>query len=177
MFLGFPCGSVGKESACNAGDLGSTPGLGRSPEEGKGYPPQYSVLENPWTESLGLQRVGATFTHTCLDLGKQVTQGSRSTLAAAGSMVRASASCSCLLCREGAQGLGSKVGKGAAGASGPPPASESERLVWSGGFHEEAWDAGRRPHAPCPGSSEPLPRASFASLVRLIPNIRSVLLV
>ena len=43
---GFPCGSSGKESACNAGDLGSTPGLGRSPGEGKGYPLQYSGLEN-----------------------------------------------------------------------------------------------------------------------------------
>ena len=39
-------GSAGKESACNAGDLGSIPGLGRSPGEGKGYPPQYSGLEN-----------------------------------------------------------------------------------------------------------------------------------
>ena len=49
--LGFPCGSAGKESACNAGDLGSIPGLGRSPGEGKGYPLQYSGLENflrPW---------------------------------------------------------------------------------------------------------------------------------
>ena len=45
-FLGFPCGSVGKESTCNAGDLGSIPGLGRSPGEGKGYPLQYSGLEN-----------------------------------------------------------------------------------------------------------------------------------
>ena len=44
--LGFPCGSVGKESACNAGDLGSIPGLGRSPGAGKGYPLQYSGLEN-----------------------------------------------------------------------------------------------------------------------------------
>ena len=44
--LGFPCGSAGKESACNAGDLGSIPGLGRSPGEGKGYPLQYSGLEN-----------------------------------------------------------------------------------------------------------------------------------
>ena len=43
---GFPCGSVGKESACNAGDLGLIPGLGRSPGEGKGYPLQYSGLEN-----------------------------------------------------------------------------------------------------------------------------------
>ena len=44
---GFPCGSAGKESTCNAGDLGSIPGLERSPGEGKGYPLQYSGLENP----------------------------------------------------------------------------------------------------------------------------------
>ena len=43
---GFPGGSAGKESACNAGDLGSIPGLGRPPGEGKGYPLQYSGLEN-----------------------------------------------------------------------------------------------------------------------------------
>ena len=40
--MGFPCGSAGKESARNARDLGSIPGLGRSPGEGKGYPLQYS---------------------------------------------------------------------------------------------------------------------------------------
>ena len=44
--LGFPCGSAGKESTCSGGDLGSIPGLGRSPGEGKGYPPQDSGLEN-----------------------------------------------------------------------------------------------------------------------------------
>ena len=44
--LGFPCGSAGKESAFNAGDLGLIPGLGRSPGEGKGYALQYSGLEN-----------------------------------------------------------------------------------------------------------------------------------
>ena len=44
---GFPCGLTGKESACNAGDLGSIPGLERSPGEGNGYPLQYSGLENP----------------------------------------------------------------------------------------------------------------------------------
>ena len=43
--LGFPCGSTGKESTCNAGDLGSIPGLERSSGEGKGYPVQYSGLE------------------------------------------------------------------------------------------------------------------------------------
>ena len=50
--LGFPGGSAGKESTCNAGDLGSIPGLGRYPGEGNGYPFQFSDLENsmdnPW---------------------------------------------------------------------------------------------------------------------------------
>ena len=44
--LGFPRGSAGKESACNAGDLGLIPGWGRSPGEGNGYSLQYSGLEN-----------------------------------------------------------------------------------------------------------------------------------
>ena len=52
VFLGFSSGSTGKESTHNVGDLGLTPGLGRSPGEGKGYPLQYSGLENsmdsPW---------------------------------------------------------------------------------------------------------------------------------
>ena len=48
--LGFPCGLAGKESAYNAGDLGSIPGLGRSSGEGKGYPLQYSGLESDATE-------------------------------------------------------------------------------------------------------------------------------
>ena len=47
LTLGFPGGSAGKESTCNAGDMGSIPGLGRSLAEGKGYPLQYSGLENP----------------------------------------------------------------------------------------------------------------------------------
>ena len=46
VFLGFPYGSAGKESACNTGDLCLIPGLGRSHREGKGYPLQYSGLEN-----------------------------------------------------------------------------------------------------------------------------------
>ena len=44
--MGFPCSSVGKESACSTGDPGSIPGLGRSPREGNGNPLQYSCLEN-----------------------------------------------------------------------------------------------------------------------------------
>ena len=53
VILGFPGGSAGKESACNAGDPGSIPGLGRSPARGHGSPLQYSCLENsygysPW---------------------------------------------------------------------------------------------------------------------------------
>ena len=46
VFLGFPCGSAGKESACNVEDLSLIPGLERSLGEGKGYPFQYSGLEN-----------------------------------------------------------------------------------------------------------------------------------
>ena len=64
--LGFPCGSVGKDTACNEGDLGSTPGLGRSPGEGKGYRLQYSGLENS-IQSMGSQRIRhhwVTFTFT-----------------------------------------------------------------------------------------------------------------
>ena len=45
--VGAPGGSVGKESACNAGDLGSVPGSGRSPGGGQGNPLQCSCLENP----------------------------------------------------------------------------------------------------------------------------------
>ena len=44
--MGFPCSLAGKESACNVGDLGLIPEFGRSPGEGKGYPLQYSGLEN-----------------------------------------------------------------------------------------------------------------------------------
>ena len=64
--LGFPDSSVGKESACNTGDPGSIPSLGRSPGEGIGYPLQYSwaslvaqLVKNPpatqeiWVRSLG----------------------------------------------------------------------------------------------------------------------------
>ena len=61
-YIGFPEGSVGKESACNAGDTGnagSIPGLGRSPRGGTGNPLQYSCLENPrdrgaWATVLGV---------------------------------------------------------------------------------------------------------------------------
>ena len=45
---GFPSGSDGKESACNAGDSGLIPGLGRSPEKGEGYPLQYSMDRGAW---------------------------------------------------------------------------------------------------------------------------------
>jgi len=64
--MGFPHSSVGKESACNAGDPGSIPGLGRSPGEGTGYPLQYSwaslvaqlvknlpAMWKTWVRSLG----------------------------------------------------------------------------------------------------------------------------
>ena len=66
VYMGFPHSSVGKESACNAGDPGSTPGSGRSPGEGIGYPLQYSwaslvaqlgknlpAMWETWVRSLG----------------------------------------------------------------------------------------------------------------------------
>ena len=57
--VGFPSGSVGKESACNAGDLGFIPGLGKFPGEGKGYSLQYSGLKNSMDYIvLGVERVG-----------------------------------------------------------------------------------------------------------------------
>ena len=57
---GFPGGSGGKESTCNAGNSSSIPGRGRSPGEGHGYPLQYSCLENPGTEEPGrLQSMGS----------------------------------------------------------------------------------------------------------------------
>ena len=55
--LGFPGGSDGKESACNAGDMGLIPGLGRSPGRGHGNPLQYSCLENPHRQKSLAQRV------------------------------------------------------------------------------------------------------------------------
>ena len=68
VFLGFPCGSAGKESAYNVGDLGLTPGLRISPGEGKGYPLHYSGLGNSEDCKVhGSQRVGhswVTFTFT-----------------------------------------------------------------------------------------------------------------
>ena len=77
MQSGFPGGSAGKESACSAGDLGSIPGLGRSPGEGHGNPFQYSYLENshgqrttcspPWTGRL--QSVG----HKQSDMTEQLS--------------------------------------------------------------------------------------------------------
>ena len=67
--LGFPHSSVSKESACNAGDPGSTPGLGRSPEEGNGNPLQYSCLGNhmdrgAWLSTVhGVAKSWTTTTH------------------------------------------------------------------------------------------------------------------
>ena len=64
LFLGFPAGSDGKESACNAGDLGSILGSRRSPGEGNDNPLSILAWRIPWTEepsglqSMGSQRVG-----------------------------------------------------------------------------------------------------------------------
>ena len=76
---GFPSGSAGKESACNEGDLGSIPGLRRSPGEGKGHPRQYSwaslvaqLVKNPsaiqktWVQSLGWKDPLEKATHSSI---------------------------------------------------------------------------------------------------------------
>ena len=60
MILGFLCGSAGKETASNAGGLGSIPRLGRSPGEGKGYPLQYSGLENSVDSPRGPKELDTT---------------------------------------------------------------------------------------------------------------------
>ena len=76
----FSGGSAGKEFACNAGDLGLIPGLGRSPGEGKGYPLQYSGLENSMdcivhgvaksrTRLSDFQKDGVTELKPCIKLG------------------------------------------------------------------------------------------------------------
>ena len=57
--MGFPRSSAGKESACNAGDLGLISGLGRSPGEGNGNPFQYSCLENPMDSLAGYSLWGS----------------------------------------------------------------------------------------------------------------------
>ena len=73
LSLGFPDDSAGKESACNAGDLGSIPGLGRSLGEGKGYPLQYSGLENSMDCTIhGVTRVG----HDCVTFTLLTFEGS-----------------------------------------------------------------------------------------------------
>ena len=73
---GFPGGPAGKESACNAGDLCSNPGVGRSPGEGQGYPLQYSGLENstdysPW----GCKESDTTGTNTDGDKAERRPKG------------------------------------------------------------------------------------------------------
>ena len=74
VFLGFPCGSAGKESACNAGDLGSIPGLGRSPGERKGYPLQYSGLENSM-DYTGGKELDTTESLSLSSFAKQESKG------------------------------------------------------------------------------------------------------
>ena len=85
VFWGFPGGAAGKESACNAGDLAWIPGLGRSPREGKGYPLQYSGLENSKDYIVqGLQRVG----HDSVTFASLHLKGKLRTSSVLGSRIR-----------------------------------------------------------------------------------------
>ena len=75
--LGFPCGSAGKESACNVGDLGSIPGLGRSLGERKGYALQYSGLENSMDYTVSRSRTRLSdfhFTYSTLERGDDLKE-------------------------------------------------------------------------------------------------------
>ena len=75
---GFLRSSVGKESACNAGDLGSVPKSGRSPEEGNGNPFQYSCLENPMDRGARqLQSMGSQESDITWWLNPSPTRGKR----------------------------------------------------------------------------------------------------
>ena len=79
--MSFPCGSSGKESACSVGDLGLIPGLGRSPGEGKGYPLQYSGLENSMDRGIWQATVHeVTELETTEQLGLTITAIFRSQL-------------------------------------------------------------------------------------------------
>ena len=64
VYRGFPGGSDGKESVCSAGDLGSVPGLGRSPGEGNDNPLHYSCLENPMDREIWQVIVGGLQSQT-----------------------------------------------------------------------------------------------------------------
>ena len=84
---GFPGGSDGKESVCNAGDPGSIPGLGRSPGEGHSNPLQYSCLEilcHGQKDLMGLQSMGCTIYRTILLSVSQVVQVVKNTSARVG---------------------------------------------------------------------------------------------
>ena len=74
MFLGFPGGSAGKESTCNAGDLGSIPGLGRSPGGGHSNPHQYSGGESHGQKPSRLQSIKIVG-HKELDMTKATWHG------------------------------------------------------------------------------------------------------
>ena len=73
--MGFPDSSVGKESACSAGDPGSIPGSGRPPEEGNGNPLQYSFLEKPMDRETWWATVhGVTKSQTLLSTHTYITE-------------------------------------------------------------------------------------------------------
>ena len=76
VFLGFPCGSAGKESVCNAGDLGSTHGLERSPGEGNSYSLQYPGLENSMdciVQGVTMSRIRLSFPEGSIPWSKELS--------------------------------------------------------------------------------------------------------
>ena len=80
VFLGYPGGSDGKESVCNVGDLGSIPGLERSPGGGHGNPLQYSCLENPMDRGAwGATAHGVSKSHSVMSMTERLSIAQHST--------------------------------------------------------------------------------------------------
>ena len=102
--MGFPGGSVGKESACNSGDLGSIPASERSPGEGNGYPLQYSCLGKPmdggawWVTVYGVVRVGHDWATKSTYLKKNTYLSFRVVMGITENIYKVLDSCYCYCC-------------------------------------------------------------------------------
>ena len=131
VFLGFPCSSAGKESACNVGDPGSIPEMGISPGEGKGYPLQQSGLEN------SMECVVHGVAKRLRDFHSHSPERQPAKLTSPAAVL--------LLHRIGLEGPGPHP----AWLSDQATVGEGERLPWEGPLQFPEWTAQDRRHRPC----------------------------